>query len=46
MRRCPTGRRVLEQQINVMRQQGIHEILAHDRLFSQQGFARLLDRKA
>lgn len=31
--------------MNVMRQHGIHEILAHDRHFSQEGFVRLLDRK-
>jgi hypothetical protein len=32
--------------MNVIRQQGIHEVLAHDRHFSQEGFLRLLDRKA
>ncbi|HEV2447120.1 MAG TPA: PIN domain-containing protein [Candidatus Sulfopaludibacter sp.] len=32
--------------MNVMRQQGIHEILTHDRHFSQEGFVRLLDRQA
>jgi predicted nucleic acid-binding protein len=29
--------------MNVMRQHGIHEILTHDRHFSQEGFIRLLD---
>ena len=31
--------------MNVMRQQGIQEILTHDRHFSQEGFVRLLDRQ-
>jgi uncharacterized protein len=30
--------------MNVMRQLGIHEILTHDRHFSQEGFVRLLER--
>jgi predicted nucleic acid-binding protein len=29
--------------MNIMRQKGIHEILTHDRHFSQEGFRRLLD---
>jgi uncharacterized protein len=32
--------------MNVMRQQGIDEILTHDRHFSQEGFVRLLDSQA
>ena len=32
--------------MNVMRQRNIREILTHDRHFSQEGFARLLDRRA
>lgn len=32
--------------MNVIRQQGIHEILTHDRHLSQEGFVRLLDRQA
>ena len=32
--------------MNVMRQQGIQEILTHDRHFEQEGFVRLLDRQA
>lgn len=31
--------------MNVMRQQGIHEILTHDRHFTQEGFVRILDRQ-
>jgi predicted nucleic acid-binding protein len=31
--------------MNVMRQQGIHEILTHDRHFAQEGFVRLLNRR-
>lgn len=31
--------------MNVMRQQGIDEILTHDRHFSQEGFVRLLERQ-
>ncbi len=31
--------------MNVMRQQGIPEILTHDRHFSQEGFVRILDRR-
>lgn len=30
--------------MNVMRQMGVHEILTHDRHFSQEGFVRLLER--
>ena len=32
--------------MNVMRQQGVHEILTHDRHFGQEGFVRLLERQA
>jgi predicted nucleic acid-binding protein len=31
--------------MNVMRQKGIHEILTHDRHFSQEGFRRLLEHQ-
>ena len=31
--------------MNVMRQQGIQEILTHDRHFAQEGFVRLLDNQ-
>lgn len=31
--------------MNVMRQQGIQEILTHDRHFGQEGFVRLLDNQ-
>ena len=31
--------------MNVMRQQGIDDILTHDRHFSQEGFVRLLERQ-
>ena len=32
--------------MNVMRQKRIREVLTHDRHFSQEGFVRLLDRRA
>ena len=32
--------------MNVMRQRRVQEILTHDRHFSQEGFVRLLDRRA
>ena len=32
--------------MNVMRQKQIHEVLTHDRHFAQEGFVRLLDRRA
>jgi predicted nucleic acid-binding protein len=43
--RCPDKQYSLVDCIsmNAMRQKGIHEILTHDRHFSQEGFRRLLE---